>query len=72
MRPPSGQDAVGAMWYKTVLQDTVCPYPDATQYSSKPRGFAGMSPSSPAVDLYHFISHTPFIISSGRTYYLLA
>lgn len=39
MSPPSGQAAAGAMWYKSILQSTVCPFPNADQYSSKPRGF---------------------------------
>jgi hypothetical protein len=39
MAPPSGSPGIGAMWYKTILQTSVCPFPDANQYTAKPRGF---------------------------------
>jgi len=42
MEPPSGQPAVGALWYKTILQDSVCPIdenPLVSNYSMKPDGF---------------------------------
>jgi len=47
MRPPTGKVAIGSMWYKSVLQSTVCPYPDANQYSKKPNGFSCMLYSLP-------------------------
>jgi len=39
MAPPSGQVAVGALWYKTILQSVVCPERDTDKYSQKPNGF---------------------------------
>ena len=39
MRPPEGKTAVGALWYKTILQSSVCPTKDSDQYSEKPDGF---------------------------------
>ncbi|TAQ88748.1 hypothetical protein B7494_g2922 [Chlorociboria aeruginascens] len=41
MQPPSDQP-IGALWYKTILQDAVCPAnnsPEEEQYSAKPTGF---------------------------------
>lgn len=41
MTPPSGGPiAVGSMWYKTILQSSVCPVPDSTYYYNKPAGFS--------------------------------
>lgn len=40
MTPPSGTLAVGSMWYKTILQSSVCPVPDSTYYYNKPAGFS--------------------------------
>ena len=39
MAPPSGQIAIGALWYKTILQSAVCPEVDDDKYSQKPDGF---------------------------------
>ena len=42
MRPAAGGDVVGAVWYKTILQDAVCPLDDGGigGYYDKPEGFA--------------------------------
>lgn len=37
MTPPSDKVAVGALWYKTILQSSVCP--ENGQYTTKPDGF---------------------------------
>lgn len=39
MQPPSGP-AVGAMWYKTILQSTVCSNENLGGYDAKPDGFS--------------------------------
>ena len=43
MTTPNGEVAIGALWYKTVLQSTQCPIVDQSapeyQYSVKPNGF---------------------------------
>jgi len=42
MAPPPDKFAVGELWYKTILQNVVCPVahdPDILQYNSKPVGF---------------------------------
>lgn len=39
MTPPSDKIAVGALWYKTILQSSVCPENENNQYSKRPDGF---------------------------------
>lgn len=40
MTPPDGAPAVGAIWYKTILQSAVCPNEGSTLYTQKPNGFS--------------------------------
>lgn len=39
MSPPPGVRAVGAIWYKTILQNTTCPKDGQGMYWEKPDGF---------------------------------
>ena len=39
MTPPGGASVVGAIWYKTILQRTVCPNDGSSLYTQKPNGF---------------------------------
>lgn len=39
MSPPSGVPAVGAIWYKTIWQNTICPKDGQGMYWEKPCGF---------------------------------
>ena len=39
MPPPSGVPAVGAIWYKTILQNTTCSKDGQDMYWEKPEGF---------------------------------
>lgn len=65
MRPPSGQVAIGAMWYKVTLQVIVCPYPDATQYTKKPSGFAAPDQMVWAVVVSEAAAGTIIVASMG-------
>ncbi|KKY13309.1 putative glycoside hydrolase family 71 [Diplodia seriata] len=42
MEPPTGEDAVGALWYKSIHSSTVCPDTDAL-ISKKPDGYSAAS-----------------------------
>lgn len=39
MTPPGGASAVGAIWYKTILQSAVCSNEGSNLYTQKPNGF---------------------------------
>jgi glucan endo-1,3-alpha-glucosidase len=39
MIPPAGKKAVGALWYKEILQTSTCP-PGSSPYVKKPNGFS--------------------------------